>query len=146
MLIAALVTLLALLGVAAWGLWEAPGIGGTSVSPAREPETEPREIGADETTIPAEDTGTAGTVVPDLVGLSYPEAEGALEREGFVLGGVRQVSSDTVPMGAISGQDPEAGASSGPGTLVFLQTSIGPPDGEQYGPEQYRPAEAPAPR
>jgi serine/threonine-protein kinase len=64
--------------------------------------------------------------VPDLVGLTYAEAEGELQEVGLLLGGVREVTSETVPPGVISGQDPRAGSTLEPGTYVYLTTSIGP--------------------
>jgi serine/threonine-protein kinase len=64
--------------------------------------------------------------VPDLVDLTYSEAVGKLERAGFLLGGVKEVPSETVPAGAIAGQDPKAGTSLDPGSYVYLTTSIGP--------------------
>jgi serine/threonine-protein kinase len=64
--------------------------------------------------------------VPDLVGLTYAEAEGELEQAGLLLGGVREVTSETVPPGVISSQDPQAGSTLEPGTYVYLTTSIGP--------------------
>ncbi len=67
--------------------------------------------------------------VPDLVGLSYPEAESALEEAGLPLGGVEQVTSDTVPVGVIVAQDPAPGTELGPDAYVYLTTSIGPPEG-----------------
>jgi eukaryotic-like serine/threonine-protein kinase len=64
--------------------------------------------------------------VPNLVGLSYAEAEGELQQAGLLLGGVREVTSQTVPPGVISSQDPQAGSLLEPGTYVYLTTSIGP--------------------
>ena len=64
--------------------------------------------------------------VPDLVGLTYAEAEGELERAGLPLGGVREVSSETVPAGVISSQDPQAGSTLERGSYVYLTTSTGP--------------------
>jgi PASTA domain len=67
--------------------------------------------------------------VPELVGLSYPEAEAALERSGFLLGGVEEASSETVPSGVIMEQDPPPGTTLDAGTsYVYLTTSIGPPE------------------
>ena len=63
--------------------------------------------------------------VPDLVGLSYLEAERALKEAGFALGGVEEASSETAPAGVIVGQDPSAGSAAAPGSLVFLKTSTG---------------------
>ena len=64
--------------------------------------------------------------VPDLVGLTYSEAEGELERAGLPLGGVREVSSETIPAGVIASQDPQAGSTLERGAYVYLTTSIGP--------------------
>jgi beta-lactam-binding protein with PASTA domain len=65
--------------------------------------------------------------VPDLVGLSYPEAENSLEESGFFLGGVREAHSDTVPAGMIIKQNPLPGTAPDMGTYVYLTTSVGPP-------------------
>jgi serine/threonine-protein kinase len=65
--------------------------------------------------------------VPDLVGLTYSEAEDELERAGLPLGGVREVSSETIPAGVIARQDPQAGSTLELGSYVYLTTSIGPP-------------------
>jgi beta-lactam-binding protein with PASTA domain len=64
--------------------------------------------------------------VPDLVGLTFSEAEGKLERAGFLLGGVKQIRSGTVPAGVIARQDPKAGTALDQGSYVYLTTSIGP--------------------
>jgi hypothetical protein len=64
--------------------------------------------------------------VPNLVGLTYAEAEGKLEQAGYQLGGVKEVPSETVPVGMIAGQDPQAGATLERGSYVYLTTSIGP--------------------
>lgn len=65
--------------------------------------------------------------VPDLVGLTYSEAEGELERAGLPLGGVEEVPSETVPAGVIVSQDPQAGSTLERGSYVYLTTSVGPP-------------------
>jgi beta-lactam-binding protein with PASTA domain len=49
------------------------------------------------------------TGVPDLVGLSYPVAENKLEEAGFLLGGVKEASSNTAPAGVIIKQDHRQG-------------------------------------
>jgi serine/threonine-protein kinase len=66
--------------------------------------------------------------VPDLVGLSYPEAENSLEESGFLLGGVREAHSETVPAGMIMKQDPPPGTTLEPNSYVYLTTSLGPPE------------------
>jgi len=63
--------------------------------------------------------------VPDLVGLPYPEAEQTLLEAGFVLGGVVEEPSQTVPAGVILAQDPGAGDAAPPGSAVTLTTSTG---------------------
>jgi eukaryotic-like serine/threonine-protein kinase len=69
--------------------------------------------------------------VPDLVGLSYPEAEHYLEESGFLLGGVEEAQSETVPAGMIIKQDRPPGTTLEPNSYVYLTTSVGPPQ-ESY--------------
>jgi serine/threonine-protein kinase len=64
--------------------------------------------------------------IPDLVGLTYEEAEGELQRAGLLLQGVKQVPSETVPAGVIVAQDPPPGTGLEPDSYVYLTTSIGP--------------------
>jgi eukaryotic-like serine/threonine-protein kinase len=71
--------------------------------------------------------------VPDLVGLNYSEAEVELERAGFLLGGVQQVASETVPAGVIARQDPQSGSTLERGSYVYLTTSTGPSAGTTQG-------------
>ena len=66
--------------------------------------------------------------VPDLVGLSYPEAENSLEESGFLLGGVQEAHSETVPAGMIIKQDIAPGTTLEPNSYVYLTTSVGPPE------------------
>jgi serine/threonine-protein kinase len=65
--------------------------------------------------------------VPNIVGLTYAEAERKLEQAGYQLGGVEEVPSETVPAGIIAEQDPQVGATLERGSFVYLTTSIGPP-------------------
>jgi eukaryotic-like serine/threonine-protein kinase len=67
--------------------------------------------------------------VPNLVGLSYPEAENKLEEAGFLLGGVQEAPSDGVPAGVIMKQDTPASTTQEAGTYVYLTTSLGPSEG-----------------
>ena len=67
--------------------------------------------------------------VPDLIGLSYPEAENRLEEAGFLLGGVKEAFSDTVPAGVIMNQNPPPGTEQDPNSYVHLTTSVGPSEG-----------------
>jgi hypothetical protein len=71
--------------------------------------------------------------VPDLVGISYPEAENRLEEAGFLLGGVKEAPNETVPAGVIMKQNPPPGTTADAGTYVYLTTSIGPPEGSGAG-------------
>ena len=50
--------------------------------------------------------GSRVAKVPDLVGLTYSEAEDELEQAGYLLGGVKEIQSATVRAGVIAGQDP----------------------------------------
>jgi eukaryotic-like serine/threonine-protein kinase len=65
--------------------------------------------------------------VPDLIGLTYSEAVSKLEQAGYLLGGVKEVPSKTMPAGVIAEQDPKAGTALDRGSYVYLTTSIGPP-------------------
>jgi eukaryotic-like serine/threonine-protein kinase len=53
--------------------------------------------------------GQQVTKVPDLTGLTYSEAENRLKEAGYLLGGVKEATSDTVPAGVIMKQDPPQG-------------------------------------
>jgi serine/threonine-protein kinase len=70
---------------------------------------------------------------PNLVGLTYPQAEMELEQAGLLLGGVSEVPSETVPAGSIVAQDPAAGTTLDPNSYVRLTTSVGPPEETTYG-------------
>lgn len=79
--------------------------------------------------------GERTTRVPKLVGISYPEAETKLKEAGFLLGGVEEVASKTVPAGVIVKQDPAAGTALNTGDNVYLTTSVGRPDENGTGGE-----------
>ena len=70
---------------------------------------------------------------PNLVGLTYPQAEMELEQAGLLLGGVSEAPSETVPAGVIVAQDPAPGTDLDPGSYVRLTTSVGPPEETTYG-------------
>ncbi len=70
---------------------------------------------------------------PDVVGLTYPEAEAELERAGLLLGGVKEAPSETVPAGVIVAQDPAPGTEMDPESYVQLTTSVGPLGETTYG-------------
>jgi serine/threonine protein kinase len=71
--------------------------------------------------------GQQVTKVPDLTGLPYSEAEKRLEEAGYLLGGVEEATSQTVPVGVIMKQDPPPGTPLAPGSYVYLTDSVGPP-------------------
>ncbi len=66
--------------------------------------------------------------VPKLVGLSYPEAENTLQESGFLLGGVKEAPSETVPEGVIIEQKPPPGTTLDRGSYIYLTTSTGAPE------------------
>ena len=65
--------------------------------------------------------------VPDLTGLPYSEAENKLKEAGYLLGGVEEATSDTVPAGVVMEQDPPPGTTLDPNSYVYLTDSVGPP-------------------
>jgi eukaryotic-like serine/threonine-protein kinase len=71
--------------------------------------------------------GQQVTKVPDLTGLPYSEAENRLEEAGYLLGGVKEETSETVPAGVIMKQNPPPGTKLDPGSYVYLTDSLGPP-------------------
>jgi hypothetical protein len=77
--------------------------------------------------------GPAVVEAPDLVGLTYPEAEIELERAGLLLGGVKEAPSETAPAGVILAQNPAPGTELDPDSYVRLTTSLGPPGETNYG-------------
>lgn len=64
--------------------------------------------------------------VPNLAGLTVPEAEAALAAAGLVVGGASEEYSATVPAGRIMRQDPTAGIQVAPGSAVAFVVSLGP--------------------
>jgi eukaryotic-like serine/threonine-protein kinase len=77
--------------------------------------------------------GPGDVETPNLVGLTYPEAENELKQAGLLLGGVKEAPSETVPAGVIMAQDPAAGTTLDPDSYVRLTTSVGPPEVTTYG-------------
>ena len=82
--------------------------------------------------------GQQVTKVPDLTGLPYSEAENRLEEAGYLLGGVKEAPSDTVPAGVIMKQDPPPGTTLAPNRYVYLTDSLGPPAGGTGGTQSAR--------
>ena len=77
--------------------------------------------------------GPRNLETPNLVGLTYPQAENELERAGLLLGGVEEAPSETVPAGVVLAQDPAAGTTLDPDSYVRLTTSVGPLEETTYG-------------
>src|SRR5215211_6439624 len=71
--------------------------------------------------------GQQVTKVPELTGLPYSEAENKLKEAGYLLGGVEEATSDTVPAGVVMKQDPPPGTTLDPNSYVYLTDSVGPP-------------------
>src|SRR5215217_5849515 len=71
--------------------------------------------------------GQQVTKIPDLTGLPYSEAENRLQEAGYLLGGVEEATSQTVPAGVVMKQDPPPGTPLAPGSYVYLTDSVGPP-------------------
>jgi serine/threonine-protein kinase len=72
------------------------------------------------------DEEVAPVVVPDVVGMTVDGAQKALEREGLVVGTIREVASEDGPAGTVIEQDPEAEAEVDEGARVDLTVSTGP--------------------
>ncbi|NLV42855.1 MAG: PASTA domain-containing protein [Candidatus Hydrogenedentes bacterium] len=70
--------------------------------------------------------GPPPVAVPDLTGLTVPEAEAALAAAELTAGAVTEEHSATVPAGRILRQDPVAGIQVAPGSAVALVVSLGP--------------------
>jgi eukaryotic-like serine/threonine-protein kinase len=77
--------------------------------------------------------GPGDAKVPNLVGLTYSEAENELQQMKLPLGGVKEIPSETVPAGVIVAQDPPSGTTLEPDSYVYLTTSVGPPGETTYG-------------
>ena len=70
--------------------------------------------------------------IPDLIGMTLPEAEDELAGAGLKLGAWNEIPDYEVPAGRVVVQGPEAGEEVDPDTPVDLIVSAGPP---VYGPE-----------
>ena len=70
--------------------------------------------------------GTQSTPVPDVSGMTRPNAQKSLQDGGFILGAVTEAFSDTVKSGTVISQSPEPNASALKGSAVNLVLSKGP--------------------
>lgn len=69
--------------------------------------------------------GGGGVTVPALSGLTEEQAKTALEAEGLTLGEITTENSDTVELGLIISQDPQAGEKVEKGAAVNIVVSAG---------------------
>jgi excisionase family DNA binding protein len=129
-----LALLLALLvgAVLAWGLY---GSGEEEeVEQSATPDEQSVEEDSQSATEAVEEASTAPptTEVPDLIGMTLPEAENELARAGLKLGVWNEIPDYEVSVGRVVVQGPEAGERVDPDTPVDLIVSAGP---LVYGPE-----------
>ena len=69
--------------------------------------------------------GCGGPKVPDVVGMRQDEAVRALQDDGYLLGDVSAVATNSVGVGLIAAQDPAAGSGSRrAGRSVSPSTSV----------------------
>ena len=71
-------------------------------------------------------TGEEVFTIPNVVDDTLETATARLETNGFVVGTVSSVFSDTVPAGIVIRQSPRGGSPADPGTAVDLDVSDGP--------------------
>ena len=68
-------------------------------------------------------SGCGGPRVPDVVGKPLAEAESALQADGYVLGTVTPIATQTVALGDVAAQVPVAGERAEEGTRVAVQVN-----------------------
>ena len=68
-------------------------------------------------------SGCRGPKVPDVVGMPLAEAQKALEDEGYTLGTVTPIATQTVGLGEVAAQVPVASEAATEGTAVALQVN-----------------------
>jgi hypothetical protein len=71
-------------------------------------------------------TGPTLVPVPNVVGLTQAAATTAISAAGYVVGGITQANSATVPAGSVISSNPAAGATIAAGSPVALVVSLGP--------------------
>ncbi len=72
-------------------------------------------------------TQTAGTTVPNVVGMTRTAAEAAITAANLTVGTVSEATSITVPTGQVISQTPASGTSAPIGTAVSFVVSLGLP-------------------
>ena len=82
------------------------------------------EIPSGSTVILAVSSGSEGSSVPDVTGLSKAEAKVAIEAAGFSMKET-EAASDTVAEGKVISQSPDAGTSAGSGSDISVVISTG---------------------
>jgi hypothetical protein len=129
-----LVLLLALLvgAVLAWGLYGS----GEEEEVEQPAASDEQSVEEDSQSVPEAieeaPTAPATAEVPDLIGMTLPEAEDELAGAGLKLGAWNEIPDYEVPVGTVVVQGPEAGEGVEPDTPVDLIISAGPP---VYGPD-----------
>lgn len=78
--------------------------------------------------------GPSMAKVPDVVGLSLPEAKAALDKANLTVGLLREIPSDTAAEGVVVEQGYRAGTGVEAGTSVNLGISSGPPQNAAPAP------------
>jgi hypothetical protein len=73
--------------------------------------------------------GSSTTSVPSVAGMSQTAAQDAITTAGLVLGNVSHAYSDSVEMGLVISQTPEAAATANAGDQVYIVVSDGPTPG-----------------
>ena len=124
-----LALLLALLvgAVLVWGLYgsgEREKVEQPAISDERSVEEDSQSVSEAVEEAP---TVPATAEVPDLVGMTLPEAEDELAGAGLKLGAWNEIPDYEVPVGRVVVQGPEAGEGVEPDTPVDLIVSAGPP-------------------
>ena len=124
-----LVLLLALLvgAVLAWGLYGS----GEEEEVEQPAASDEQSVEEDSQSVPEAieeaPTAPATAEVPDLIGMTLPEAEDELAGAGLKLGAWNEIPDYEVPVGTVVVQGPEAGEGVEPDTPVDLIVSAGPP-------------------
>ena len=77
-------------------------------------------------------SGFVLVTMPDLIGLTEPEAEALLQGAGLAVGNRSTAISPTVPEGKVASQSPAAGTEIAAGSAIDFVVSLGPPN---YPPE-----------
>ncbi len=144
----ALSLLLALLlgGISIWGLaaWDYPEEEGTQAnlveqaSSSEQVSSDEPEAGDQEQSLTTAEAAEA-VEVPNLIGLTFPQARDELAQAGLEPGRRSEVKSIYIPTGTVISQYPSSGEAMEPGSNVDLVLSSGPPMPDAPGNETVPP-------